>query len=279
MNRREGPLSNGLPDAWIYRGHNEESYQLIPSALRPKGEFQEIAGWDAELNGDQIWAERTMLKDFFLRADRISLQLPEDSQALRRLLENDDESATWPSEQLLSLMALAQHHGVPTRLLDWSRNPLKAAHFAAQHGQEERLCVWAFSLLHHDLSHFAQRLGKMRLPYELVTAPGATNSNLGAQEGVFTIAHADLDSSGSIDRRPFNEIVRQWLLDMKAESTPETFQRVTLPRSLAPQLLRELEIEGVTRATLFPNFYGVVEAMKQSGRYRSSSPPSSLNQL
>ena len=221
-----------------------------------------------DTNRRQIMWETRVLAEFFGVADAIGLALPEDTQTLRRIFDDHwiEPLPRWPPSELLSLMALAQHHHLPTRLLDWTRHHLKAAHFAAYEPAQEkspqgRLSVWVFDLIQRDL---VRGFGAPKLPFTIITAPAATNLNLRAQEGVFTVGEPIENDDSFVDRRPFDQMLAELCAQRSIGSSMPWFYRITLPKSEARELSAELGKESITRATLFPDFYGVVEAMKEA---------------
>jgi hypothetical protein len=197
---------------WLFRGQGRD-LPLIPSAFRNDSRrFASLTNRNIQDYGERLKAERDILIQFFEIADKRGLVLPDDSQQLRSTLETlksergdynvPKGDGEWQiHENALSLMALAQHYGVPTPLLDWTRQPFIAAFFAAEGGmnQSERchssktdendetscLVVWAFYFPTLGKQDVIDRLNDPIV--RVVTAPSATNPNLKAQQGVFTL--------------------------------------------------------------------------------------------
>jgi hypothetical protein len=289
---------SGAVDRWphffVYRGHANDRWPLIPKALRlgqrilhgEWGSVREIAACPGAKsvgnffyeNGkkkdgvwgvnEQIYAEWTMLKEFFDFADRSGLPLPEDSQQVRqllletRLILEPNKVEGWPRSEFLSLLALGQHYELPTRLLDWTRSSLVAAYFAAEeaarrHKEGDKdfdathLSVWAFNKVKSD-SNLPFRK-KQPPSIEFVIPPAAGNPNLHAQRGLFTLFRPD--RLADVDRRPIDEIL------LESQLHGDELLHFTLLVSEASELLRLLSYREITAATVYPGYGGAAKAV------------------
>jgi len=80
--------------SWIFRGHGDDNYKLVPSALREKNinnlhqlaRSNSLVAKKPDLNISQWLAENRIICEFFINADDSGLDLPEDSQILRSKL-------------------------------------------------------------------------------------------------------------------------------------------------------------------------------------------------
>jgi hypothetical protein len=236
--------------------------------------------------------EASVIGSFFRFADIQGLSLPEVGTDVRQAMQLPSTASSlfyreillgrlWPPDSLLPVVGLAQHYGLPTRLLDWSRDALTAAYFAANgalrrvqrgeriHAREDRLAVWMFNM---ELLDHIQRLELRHskkppnIPLTFVTAPAASNPNLRAQQGVFTAWRPNLKDRQhqKVDRRPLDELLDECInrdgIDLTSLSL---FYKVTLPLGEAPALLHLLLRLGVNAAKLFPGYFGAAEAVRE----------------
>ncbi|MFP5346934.1 MAG: FRG domain-containing protein [Actinomycetes bacterium] len=228
----------------VFGGWRELKRDLIHELFPEDGRFRQgaylfrgmaDAGWHLTTSFDRRFAQHPPRQ-------RVAL--------FERLVENFRRACqdygvpeqVWSDDR--KLLALGQHYGLPTRLLDWSESPYIAAFFAFQDipGAADpgvgHICVWA---LHRSAPAWHPDLG-----VEVFSAPSSENSRARNQSGYFTLS-----------RGPFATLEEHVT---HVDDSGTALRQFLVPRAEAAAALADLDIMGVNHARLFPDLSGAAQA-------------------
>ncbi len=265
-----GGLTLYPPGRWIFRGQPDSRWSLQPSIERlalPDGTTR-------------YSSERFVRREFRRRAHHYLSELPEP-----------DDDLAW--------LALMRHHGAPSRLLDWTRSPYVAAHFAAVNAAPDTsFTIWAVDqfelarLAWKEIIEKAPALGGNLLDSRdelrnwprfvssrtnfnsvflqpgdrppIVVAPVEpfhASERMTVQQGLF-LCPSSLTLS-------FEQSLA-WLLGREA-GEPKLIRFEIVPQVRA-QLLTELDRMNITEATLFPGLDGFARSLGAAAAIPGRSP-------
>lgn len=203
-------VQTGRDRGVLYRGvSNRDAHLLLPSVGRYLGRFLQHG-----LSARQF---------FQSERDAVRLFMIEGTAHLGR-------HPTVPLEWL----ALAQHHGVPTRLLDWSLNPLVALFFAVDENPDADGAVYSFHTANWIPVEQQAEVDPFAVENVKVYAPAHILPRIRSQSGVFSI-------------QP----------DPTTPFDVEGLQRISIPASLKREFRAALALYGVSRKTVFPDLDGL----------------------
>lgn len=240
-------LVNAL-DTWALRGQmsifrgQSRYYSLTPSIARGDREVSDLPRLEMALASDFRLSARPLLK------------------------EHEVEQ----SKTILGTLALLQHHGGVTGLLDWSESVWVAAYFACSGSPDETGYVWCYQTLDFGLlvqqpqdlmeqlwlgEDETEWMSECRTKHEwfLSFRPSIANGRMQAQQAMFTLANPL--------HVPHCEIIAE-------HSESKSMQLIAIPSHLKRPMLMYLSSMNISAATLFPGLDGTCQRFGVNALYR-----------
>lgn len=226
-------------DGWAFRGHRVADWRLLSSLSRHLASFEpKVDEWDER--------EARALRVFRRKAHNY----------LSDPLVLDDD---------LRCLALMQHHGAPTRLLDFTKSPFVAAFFALQRATGDSAVyavntpvLWsAAPSAHPDLTrdkidprfpgNFNAFFAGNRYDVIWTGEPNQLDKRLVAQSGTFVLP--------GVISKTIDEILGEY-----PQEEP-LLLKLILPATIRAEAMRALYRMNITNATLFPDLDGLAKSM------------------
>lgn len=198
----------------------------------------------------------------------------QESHLLRNFRKYARQDAV-TGDSIWNWLALAQHHGLPTRLLDWTYSPFVALHFATAliDYLDVEGAVWCVDYVKSN----------ELLPGRLKALLRDEGSNVFTAEMLDAVAGSlpDFDKLGredfiaffeppSLDQRIVNQFALFSLmsspdaaLDRWLEQHPELHRRILIPPQLKWEIRDKLDQANVTERVLFPGLDGLTRWLKR----------------
>jgi hypothetical protein len=197
---------------WAFRGQSKTSYVLIPKVGRV-----------AHTSRSRARFEQSVFNFFKRQAYPYLAQLP---------------ASEW------EWLTLAQHYGLPTRLLDWTYNPLIALYFAVETNINSDGAVYALRAPKRLPDWKVETVSPFEIDKVYKFIPVHVTKRLIVQEGLFTV-HPEVEV-------PLQDVLRtRW----KIES-------LVIPSDLKETLRYILYRQGIHRASLFPDLDGLASHLQ-----------------
>ncbi|HSW16211.1 MAG TPA: FRG domain-containing protein [Ramlibacter sp.] len=226
-------------EGWAFRGHVSPEWPLVPSLTRRL---------QCYCPDPRLWPLREA------RAMRIFRRKAHIYLHDRTALEDD-----------LRCLALMQHHGASTRLLDFTKSPFVAAFFALESANRD-VAVFALNTPALWLSapafdpsltrsridprapgNFDRYFARNQLPLIWFGEPSEMDSRLVAQSGLFVVP-------GVLDK-PLDVILDGY------GGSDDLLTQFVLPAGMREEAMRALYRMNVTYATLFPDLDGLARSV------------------
>lgn len=275
-----------------FRGHGIAGRDLVPSAYRRDGP----CGYDTLLrmmeghlkyNGvavdvpeglDIEVLEIADLRIFHELCNAQGLPVPDLGSTTDNpyteasdMIFRDGLRGRWMDRRWLEVACLAQHYGVPTRLLDWTTDVNVALHFAAgsalrhMDGPGDGFCIWVL-----DLDAAKAVMDDM----EVVRPDYSRNPNMRAQSGVMTLLRNRTADELAV---PFDRQLAESFERRIAEGDPvaegiagsgrPVLQRLDVPYGLLGDLARYLSSHRYDSSRYRPGYEGAYLCMRECMDY------------